>query len=88
MKKLYILLIAICTFMTFHGRTQALYVDWAKQMGGNGSAAADGVSITVDKQGNVYTTGNFQDTVDFDPGSGVFNLVSNGLSNKNNIMPY
>ncbi len=49
---------------------------WAKRMGG----AADDVSqdIAVDAAGNVYTTGQFQATVDFDPGAGTFNISSNG----------
>lgn len=49
---------------------------WAKQMGGTG--IDDGLSITSDPVGNVYTTGYFQNTVDFDPNAGVFNLTSNG----------
>ena len=35
-----------------------------------------GLSIAVDGAGNAYTTGNFQGTVDFDPGPGVSNLTS------------
>ncbi len=31
-------------------------------------------SIAVDGDGNVYTTGGFEDTVDFDPGTGVYEL--------------
>lgn len=34
-----------------------------------------GYAITTDDSGNVYTTGWFRDTVDFDPGSGVYNLT-------------
>jgi len=76
MKKIILLLIALCTLMTFHGRTQGLFVDWAKQIGGNGGDAA--VAVNVDNHRNVYTTGNFMDTVDFDPGVGVFNLMCKG----------
>ena len=50
---------------------------WAKSMGGTGDDY--GMSITTDALGNVYTTGNFRDTVDFDPGVGVLNLTSAGL---------
>jgi hypothetical protein len=38
-------------------------------------------SMTIDYSGNVYTTGNFQGTCDFDPGAGVNNLTS--VSNSN-----
>lgn len=44
---------------------------WAKQF-----ESAYGLSITLDANGNVYTTGNFSDTVDFDPGIGTYNLIS------------
>ena len=51
---------------------------WAKRMGGNGSDM--GNSIAVDAAGNVYTTGFFWSTVDFDPGPGVANLTSGGYA--------
>ncbi len=41
---------------------------WAKSMGGPSSDYSYG--IAVDKWGNVYTTGAFQDSCDFDPGPG------------------
>jgi hypothetical protein len=35
-------------------------------------------ALCVDMQGNVYTTGNYTGTEDFDPGNTIVNLVSNG----------
>lgn len=49
---------------------------WIKSFGGSGGDA--GLSIAVDVTGNVYTTGYFENTVDFDPGSGTTNLISEG----------
>ena len=47
---------------------------WAAAMGGPGSD--QGRSIALDGQGNLYTAGIFQQTVDFDPGAGASNLTS------------
>lgn len=46
---------------------------WAKNIGGTDYDIA--YSIALDSIGNVYTTGIFQNTVDFDPGVGVYNLI-------------
>src|SRR3569832_2058761 len=35
-----------------------------------------GLDIVTDQAGNSFTTGEFEDTVDFDPGPGVLNLSS------------
>jgi uncharacterized membrane protein YqhA len=48
--------------------------EWAKRIGGIGLDY--GLSISYDASGNIYTVGSFYDTVDFDPGVGVFNMIS------------
>jgi len=50
--------------------------EWAKRIGGVNYD--QGFSIAIDASGNVYTTGNFEGTVDFDPGIGTYNLTSVG----------
>ena len=47
---------------------------WAKNIGG--SDYDSGESIAIDDGGNIYLTGEFGDTVDFDPGDGVYNLIT------------
>jgi len=51
---------------------------WAKRMGGTDDAYDGdiGLGIAVDSSGNVYTTGYFYGTADFDPGSGTYNLTA------------
>jgi hypothetical protein len=49
---------------------------WAKSVGSVQDDKANGV--TIDDSGNVYVTGYFQDSVDFDPGADTLALFSNG----------
>ena len=49
---------------------------WVSQLGGSGNVRA--YAMAVDPAGSVYTVGNFENTADFDPGSGVANLTSAG----------
>ena len=49
---------------------------WAKAIGGTGSDAT--TVVPNDTSGNVYTTGSFTGTFDFDPCPAVFNLIPAG----------
>ncbi len=51
---------------------------WAKQL--EGIDLKDATAVGVDAAGNVYTTGFFYGTVDFDPGVAVSNLTSKGYN--------
>ncbi len=51
---------------------------WAKSVGGE--QGDYGNSIAVDTLGNIYTTGAYRETADFNPGSGVNNLNSSWWS--------
>jgi hypothetical protein len=50
---------------------------WIKQIGG--SDDDEPYEIKVDADGYIYTTGYFEDVVDFDPGPIIYNLQSAGL---------
>ena len=70
-----ILTIAVL-FFTLSSFSQGTKFEWAKGIGG--TSYDIGYSITTDASGNIYTTGYFNGTVDFDPGGGTFNLTSVG----------
>ncbi len=61
-------------FISKHNRAGKLV--WAKQI--RGTNTSHGYSIVLDDSSNVYTTGYFQGTTDFDPGTGTFNLLAKG----------
>ena len=53
---------------------------WVKQMGGTDTDAPN--SIAIDDLGNSYITGYFKDTIaDFDPGTGIANVIAHGVYN-------
>jgi hypothetical protein len=69
-KKLLIGLMLISTTVFAQGPTH----DWAVSYSSSG--VAYGSAVAIDDAGNVYATGEFSETVDFDPGPGTANLVS------------
>lgn len=77
MKKNYFIFCFI--LISLLGKAQKPLLQWVKNMGGSGSNTS-GTFISMDASNNVYTTGNFTGTADFDPGIGVYNLTSAGLS--------
>lgn len=52
---------------------------WAKKIGG--ISAQRGYDIATDAQGNVYTTGDFIEITDFDPGAGTHTIASTWSAN-------
>jgi len=50
---------------------------WAKNVGGSGDDVPS--EMVIDLSGNLYVTGTFSGTADFDPDAGVSNLISAGM---------
>ncbi len=74
MKKI-ILFIGLIPILTW---AQSPAFSWAKRIGGDGGDV--GNAIATDDAGNIFLTGSFRDTVDFDPGPGVVNRMSKSNS--------
>ena len=60
----------------FSAKAQGVVLDWARLVGG--PSLDFGVSVATDNWGNVYTTGFFNDSIDFDPGPGITKLGAVG----------
>src|SRR5687767_14380941 len=71
--KVHIFAFAICLIILSNEVFSQPFHQWTKAMGGTGEDL--GQSCVLDGSGNIYTTGRFSGTVDFDPGSGIFNLT-------------
>lgn len=71
MKKIYFILALFCVSAL---SAQNPTFQWAKSVGSTNIDIAN--AVCTDASGNIYTTGKFTGTVDFDSGSGVVNLSS------------
>jgi hypothetical protein len=49
---------------------------WARSFSGGSGSSAFGRDLDIDAAGNVYSTGTFRGTVDFNPGAGTHNIVA------------
>lgn len=54
--------------------SQAVDFKWVRTFGSSGLDL--GRELTLDAAGNIYATGQFTGTIDFDPGPGIYNLSS------------
>ena len=75
MRTLYIVLSLLLANQLY---AQAPALVWASSFSSGG--VDEGRSVAVDADGYVYTVGNFNDTADFDPGTGTFDMSSTDLS--------
>ena len=80
MKQIIILLSFVFLWFNSSSQTQVPVYKWSKSFGGSYFDIAR--AVATDNSGNAYTTGGFSGTVDFDPGTSVFNLTSGGTSDK------
>ena len=71
MKKLELFL--SCFLITILANAQTPKFEWVKNLGGTSLEGAN--SVAIDASGNIYATGTFHGTADFDPGPGKFNLT-------------
>jgi hypothetical protein len=73
---LYRSIVSAALVFAVHTNASSQVLDWAKQIGGG--QWDEGIGIAVDGSGNVYSVGNFDDTIQFDPGVGTMSLIPAG----------
>ncbi|MCD6017197.1 MAG: hypothetical protein K0S53_318 [Bacteroidetes bacterium] len=64
--------------ISLSGKAQKPLLQWVKNMGGSGVNSSAPFIAVDNANNNVYSTGYFTGTVDFDPGNGLTNLTSAG----------
>ncbi len=72
--KKHITVFTVLCFCVFNSFSQNASCKWVKQIGA--SLTELGYAITTDASGNVYTLGQFQGTVNFDPGASNYTMLS------------
>lgn len=76
-KRFHCVIVFISSLLSFQiGHAQSPEFEWGVKIGG--TQWDQGNAIAVDHSGNVYTTGQFKQTVDFDPGAADLFLTSAG----------
>jgi hypothetical protein len=75
MKSLHIITLLLLA-ATAQVKSQTHQFDWAARIGGTGFDIVN--DAATDAAGNSYITGIYHNTVDFNPGAGVFNMTSQG----------
>lgn len=75
-----LLVIILCVSASFSAGAQELAFGWAisNEKTQSANQINDGRAVATDAQGNIYSTGLFLGTLDFDPGSGTHALTSAG----------
>lgn len=77
MRKIYIVLLFSLYFLNSNAQ-DGVHLDWA--IANSSPYGDEGVFVTTDGFGNVYTVGTYFNTIDFDPGPDTYNLSSNGAT--------
>jgi hypothetical protein len=72
MKKTFLFILLISVFTTLDSQN----FSWAKQYGMQGNTSDDAFFVATDGPGNVYISGYYKFTTDFDPGPGTYTLSS------------
>ncbi len=70
-----ILILFLIVLFSAHYMQAQFSAQWVHGIGSTGGDMS--YNVTTDPSGNVIITGSFSNTVDFDPGPGVFNLTAN-----------